>query len=206
MGGGEVAERKATALLEAGALVTIVSPTLCPGLEKMLEHGDVKHISRSYAQGDLDSAYLAIAATDDSEVNWIVADEARRLKVLVNVVDDPSHCDFVLPAVIRQGDLLITVSTGGRSPAVARHIRRRLEHLAASEFVGLLDLVGQIREELMAQGQRFPGEAWQRALDDEFLGLLRDGEVDRARTVLLAHLGDPARAEISLHGDHTESA
>src|SRR4029450_10600777 len=127
VGGGEVGEPKTRALLECGARVTIVSPLLTPGLAALAASGRLVHRARPFVRSDPRGCALAVAATGDPRVDRVVAAAARRWRALVNVVDRPQHCAFIVPAVLRRGELQIAVSTGGRSPAIAREIRRRLE-------------------------------------------------------------------------------
>jgi precorrin-2 dehydrogenase/sirohydrochlorin ferrochelatase len=144
-GGSEVGERKARALLECGAHVIVVSPTLTPGLAALAEGGCIERRERMFRRSDLRGCALVIAATGERRVDEALAAMARRWRVLVNVVDRPAHCDFILPSVLRRGELQIAVSTGGRSPALAREIRRRLEGLFGPEYAELVRRVGADR-------------------------------------------------------------
>ncbi len=144
-GGGEVGERETRALLECGARVMVVSPTLTSGLGVLTAGGYIEHRARPFRRPDLRGCALAVAATGDSRVDEAVAAMARRSGVLVNVVDRPDRCDFIVPSVLRRGELQIAVSTGGRSPALAREIRRRLERLFGPEYAGLVRRVGAER-------------------------------------------------------------
>ena len=145
VGGGEVGQRKTRTLLECGAHVTVVSPAVTPGLAALAAGGRIEHRARAFRRSDLRGRALAVAATGDSRVDEAVAAVARRSRVLVNVVDRPNHCDFILPSVLRRGELQIAVSTGGRSPALAREIRRRLEGLFGPEYAELVRRVGAER-------------------------------------------------------------
>lgn len=188
VGSGGVAERKVRSLLATGARVVIISPDLAPGLRELHAEGRLEHVARAYRQGDLAQAFLAIAATGDRAINRAVADEARSRNVLANVVDDPARCDFTIPAVLRRGDLLVSVATGGRSPAVARYIRDELERVLTREHVALLEVVAEVRAELQARGQRVSREAWRLAIDDDLLAPIRRGDLDLARSRLAARL------------------
>lgn len=189
VGGGEVAERKAQVLAEDGASLFIVSPHLTPVLEEMVKAGQARTISRNYRPGDLEGALLAIAATDKPEVNAQVSEEARRLGVLVNVVDDPEHSDFILPSFLRRGALTIAVSTGGESPALAKKIREHLERDFPPEYASLVSLVSQLRQELRNQGKATTEVNWQELLDLEgLLKLLKEGKDAEARKKLLSQI------------------
>src|SRR5882672_7196340 len=150
VGGGLVAERKTRTLVECGARVTVVSPLVTRGLAALIAAGRVVHRARRFLRSDLRGCALAIAATGDSIVDAAVASTARRRRVLVNVVDRPERCDFILPSVLRRGALQIAVSTGGRSPALAREIRRRLESLFDSDYGDLVAWVGAERRRARA--------------------------------------------------------
>ena len=189
VGGGQVALCKVQVLLEHGAKVEVISPGLCPELLALVESGQIQAHIREYREGDLQGAFIIIAATDNSNINQRLVAEARRSDVLVNVVDDPEHCDFILPSYLRRGEVTIAVSTGGRSPALARKIRSRLEEEMGEEYAQLTDLIGNIRNELKQQEIRINADGWQEALDlDLLLDFLRKGETEKARAALLDNL------------------
>jgi precorrin-2 dehydrogenase/sirohydrochlorin ferrochelatase len=146
VGGGEVAQRKIEALTEAGAeRIRVVAPEVTPCLERLRRARRLEHLARPYLPGDLDGSFLVIAATDDPRVNRAVAAEAGASGVLVNVVDAPELGNFTTPASVRRGDLLLAISTGGTSPALAARIRRDLEQRYGAEFVMLLNLLRRLR-------------------------------------------------------------
>ncbi len=189
VGGGQVALRKVRVLLEYGASVEVISPDFCSELVQMAEGGKVRLLSREYRAGDLKDAFVAIVATDDSRTNRKVAGEARRNTVLVNVVDDAENSDFILPSYLRRGDVTIAVSTSGRSPALARKIRARLEDDFGEEYACLALLINEVRAEIKRQGIKVSGDLWQEALDLDLLsGLVREGNSEKARAVLLGNL------------------
>ena len=182
IGGGQVALRKAQSLLECGAAVEIISPALCPELEEFASNGSVKAALRPYRRGDLKGAALVIAAADDGEVNRGVSEEAEGLGIPVNVVDVPALSSFIVPSSLRRGDLTVAVSTGGKSPALARRIRAELEESIGEEYSLLASLAEEIRSELKREGVTVPPEAWQEALElDALLGLLRSGRREEAK-------------------------
>jgi precorrin-2 dehydrogenase/sirohydrochlorin ferrochelatase len=188
VGGGTVAARKAEGLLECGAAVTVVAPVLGPVLKELLRAGRIAAKLRPYAEGDLAGATLAIAATDEPAVNAEIAAEARARRVLLNAADDPPRCDFILPAVLRRGDLQIAISTGGRSPALARWVREDLERRLPAEYGELLALVAELRAELRREGAEVPAERWQEAVDANVLARLAAGDRAGARAYLRASL------------------
>ena len=187
VGGGSVAERKINGLLVAGADVTVVSPTLSASLQELASRGGIRHVSRRYRRGDLAGAVLAFVATGDAKVAEAVAREGRRCSVWVNAADDPEHCDFFLPSVLRRGPLLIAVATGGTSPALARAVREAIERLLPAEYAALAETVADVRRELRARGQRAGATAWSRALRAE-LSDLGHTSPEEARSRLLRRL------------------
>jgi len=150
VGGGEIGERKTHALLDCGARVTIVSPSVTQRLAALAASGRLVHRARPFRRSDPRGCALAVAATGDPRVDRVVAAAARRWRTLVNVVDRPQHCDFIVPAVLRRGELQIAVSTGGRSPAIAREIRRRLERFFGPEYGELISRAGEARNRARA--------------------------------------------------------
>jgi precorrin-2 dehydrogenase/sirohydrochlorin ferrochelatase len=151
VGGGEIGERKTRALLECGARVTVVSPSFTPGLVALAEIGQIERRARTLRRADLRGCALVIAATGDARADEAMAALARDARVLVNVVDRREHCDFIMPSVLRRGELQIAVSTGGRSPALARDIRRRLEPLFGPELGEVVERVGRERARALAR-------------------------------------------------------
>ncbi len=189
VGGGQVALRKVRTLLKHGASVEVISPDLCSELSQLAESGEIRVLQRSYRAGDLQDAVIAIAATNDSNTNLEVVKEARRKAVLVNVVDDPESSDFIVPSYMRRGDVTIAISTGGRSPALARKIRTKLEEDFGDEYASLALLIDEVRAEVKRQGIKINGDAWQEALDLDLLSdLLRRGDNEKAKAILLCNL------------------
>jgi siroheme synthase-like protein len=194
IGSGAVAERKVYALLAAGALVTVVSPALSPALAALADAGRIAHVARSYAEGDLAGAALAFAATDDGGVNAEVAHDGRIRGVWVNAADDPAHCDAILPAVLRRGEITVAVSTGGASPALARAVRERLERALPPAYGVLARLAADARGELRGAGRRASADDWLAALDAGLRALLAGASADEAAQRLRARLEGAACA------------
>ena len=151
VGGGEVGARKAAGLVFCGALVAVLSRELAPALELMKREGRIDHIEAEYEAAYLSGAFMVIGATDSADVNKQIAADAKALGIMVNIADDPLHCDFILPAVVRQGDLVISVSTGGKSPALASKLRAELEVAFGQEYAILLDIMGAVRDEQLTR-------------------------------------------------------
>lgn len=188
VGGGVVGERKVEGLLAADADVTVLSPTLTAALQTLFGAGRIKHIAREYRTADATRYELCMVATDDGAANDMVARDCRKHRVWVNAADDPPNCDFILPSVLRRGELQIAVSTGGRSPALSRKVREELEAVVGEEYGALVALVGDVRDELRGEGRSFPPSAWTAALTPELRALLREERRDEARAQLIEGL------------------
>jgi siroheme synthase-like protein len=193
VGGGAVAARKVKALLRAHARVTVISPALSQRLEQMAAEGRIEVLRRAYRSGDLEDAFLVIAATDHPAINERVWEEAQARGLLVNVVDDPQHCNFIAPSVVRRGALSLAISTSGRCPALSRHLRRHLEREFTPAYADYVELLGSLRESAvealpMAERRAF----WQEIFQSNVLSLLASGAeqqaVRRARAILEHHL------------------
>ena len=189
LGGGVVAERKIAGLLEVGAAVTVISPDVTETIARWSKGTIIELIARRYQSGDLSGYELVFAATGDADVNAAVSEEGRRLGVWVNAADDPTHCDFILPSVLRRGQLTVAVSSGGGSPALARTIREELEMHLSQEYEQLATLAAEARAEAHKRSLSIPFETWRRALSGDVRQYLMRGEVARARSYLLKELG-----------------
>lgn len=188
VGGGAVAERKVEALLDVGASVTIISPRLSERLAGWVNDGTVRHVARAYRPGDVVGYGLAFVATDDPAANAQVFRDGKAHGVWINAADDPAHCDFILPSVLRRGPLMVAVATGGASPALSRLVREELEAYLTEDYAALADLVAEVRRDLRRRA-RLPGaEAWRTALDTDLRRLVQEGKCDEARARLLARL------------------
>jgi precorrin-2 dehydrogenase/sirohydrochlorin ferrochelatase len=156
VGGGSVAERKVRTLLQTGAGVRVISPQLSSGLNRLKKQREIVHYRRSFRSGDLQGAFLAIAATNDRRANELVFDEGERQRVPVNVVDDPKHSRFIVPSLVQRGDLLIAISTSGQSPALAKALRQKFQKEIGPEYIFLLKLLGAVRKKILSleMGQR----------------------------------------------------
>lgn len=146
VGGGSVAARKVMSLLEHGAVVRIVSPELAPPLQELVEQGRAGWLAAPYSPEALAGAFLVVAATGDSAVNRQVAADCERRGLPANIVDAPELCSFIVPAAVKRGELVIAVSTGGASPALARRIRRQLEKQFDETYSVLLAALAEARD------------------------------------------------------------
>lgn len=148
VGGGEVAARKVGRLLDCGAKVFVVSPKLVPELVTLKAENAIEHVAADYNAQYTEGAALIVGATDDEKTNAAISSDARKHGIPVNIVDDPQKCDFILPSVVERGDLTIAVGTGGKSPALARHLREELEVKYGAEYEILLNILGSLRPQM----------------------------------------------------------
>lgn len=150
VGGGNVAERKVERFLSCGACVEVVGKKLTPTLAALAGEGRIVHHDTDYEEALIRGAFLVIGATDSDTVNGRIARDARALGIPVNIVDEPDRCDFILPSIVERGDLAIAVSTGGKSPALAKKLRTELEAAYGQEYAILLQIMGELREKIIA--------------------------------------------------------
>ena len=153
VGGGSVAARKIASLLDCEALVRVVSPEVCATIATYAQDGRIEWIKRDYHGDDLDGVFLVFAATDQPEVQNRVAQDADQAGVLLNSADTPELCDFQVPAKVRRGNLLIAVSTGGASPALAAQLKQQLLHTYGPEYGILVELLSMVRQQVVGKNR-----------------------------------------------------
>jgi precorrin-2 dehydrogenase/sirohydrochlorin ferrochelatase len=198
VGGGRVAQRKVDGLLAADAAVTVVSPAASTALARLAAAGGIVWHPRPYDRADLDGMRLVIAATDQPDVNRQVADDARDRGILCNVIDQPAAGDFTLPSVVRRGDLVLTVSTSGQSPALSRHLRKVLEGRFGNEYEVFLRIMGAVRRRLLAC-EKDPAtrrELFDRLVAADLPEAIREGRRDEVGQRLSAILGSAYDASL----------
>jgi precorrin-2 dehydrogenase/sirohydrochlorin ferrochelatase len=189
VGGGAVAEGKVRGLLAANARVSLVAPVLTPELQELAASGRIAYRQAEYDASDLEGATLCFVATDDGVINARVATDARARNVPVNAADDPANCDFILPAVVRSGSIVLAASTGGASPALARRLREDLTAFLDEGYAPLGDVLATVRSEVRAAGRKIDPEAWQAAIDARLRTLIAQGRLEDARRRLRRALG-----------------
>jgi uroporphyrin-III C-methyltransferase/precorrin-2 dehydrogenase/sirohydrochlorin ferrochelatase len=206
VGGGEVAARKVSLLLQAGADVLVVAPQLAETLAQQVAKGDVRHRAREFAADDLDGAHLVIAATDNEDVNRKVALAAEARRIPVNVVDSPALCSFVMPAIIDRSPLVMAVSSGGAAPVLARLLRARLESLIPASYGRLARLAGQFRDQVKKRFTRSADRRifWEKILQGPIAELVYSGQDAAAASALQKAIdsesGAPNQGEVYLVG------
>ena len=189
IGGGAVPQRKVEGLVAAGARVTVVSPSLGPGLLRLATEARLRWQPREYAAGDAAGFVLVMVATSDDDVNAAAAAECREQGIWINCADDPARCDFILPAVLRRGPVTVAISTGGASPTMARLLREELEALLPEDVGAFTEIVAQIRREFREGGISLDAGRWRQALDGELRSLVAAGRRAEAQVKLRKRLG-----------------
>jgi len=177
VGGGNVAHRKVLALLECGAAIYLAGRELTPELKQMVEKREFHFLGREFKDEYLNNAFMIIAATDDKDLNHQISTSAREKGVWVNAVDQPPDCDFIVPSILKRGDLQIAISTSGKSPALARKIRKGLEAQFGQEYETFLAMMGRLRKEILSLGlpQEENSRIFQKIVDADLLENFSDG-------------------------------
>ena len=185
IGGGNIGQEKVEKLLECDADVFVISPEVNPHVEDLASSQQISWDEREYQQGDLEGAFIAIAATDDNTVNRQIAKEAEDRNVLLNVVDVTHLCTFIAPSVARRGEVTIATSTGGASPALARTFREKLTTSRILEYADLAPVLAQARAELVQRGVKVVPDHWQTQITDSLLNLVQSNKRDEAYKILM---------------------
>ncbi|MBW2646717.1 MAG: bifunctional precorrin-2 dehydrogenase/sirohydrochlorin ferrochelatase [Deltaproteobacteria bacterium] len=192
VGGGSVGKRKILTLLECGARVIVVSPKISHEIKALSEGHHIELKERNYRSSDLEGMLLVIGATDNEEVNRQISKDAARSRIICNIVDRPQECTFVLPAIVKQGDLVIAISTAGKSPAFAKSLRRKLSGEFGPEYGKLLDLMGVIRKKLLQKGKSPEAHKYmfEQLIDEGLLKLVKHNNRKQIDTLLKKVLGE----------------
>jgi siroheme synthase-like protein len=190
VGGGDVGLEKVEGLLACDADVTLIAPDAIPPLRELADEGSIAWQRRPYATGDLDATFMVIAATSDTDVNIRVFDDAERRAMLVNVVDVPPLCNFILPAIVRTGPLAVAISTAGASPALAKRMKREIGALFGEPYATLAILLNDARGWAKATLPTYQDrkEFFESIVngDPDPVQLLRDGDVQGVRDLIEA--------------------
>ncbi|MFP4194379.1 MAG: precorrin-2 dehydrogenase/sirohydrochlorin ferrochelatase family protein [Desulfosalsimonas sp.] len=192
VGGGQVALRKVEGLLKAGARTTVVSPEFAEGFSRLTGSAGLEMIMRNYKSADLEGKFLVIGATDNSKVNRKISRDAESRNMLCNIADVPEACNFILPSVVKRGDLMIAISTSGKSPAFARHLRKQLEKQFGEEYTEFLRLMGAARKKLLSE-KHAPEEhkpLFNQLIAENLPSLIREGNTEQADRLLQKVLGE----------------
>ena len=194
IGGGAVAQRKVTTLLGYGAEIILISPTATRRLMDYARQGRIRHIQRAFRPEDLKGVWLVYASTDDERINALVFRSATKRRIFTNVVDQPSLCSFIAPAILRRDPLAIAVSTGGASPTIAKRIRSQLRRTVGVEYPRLLRLLASLREPAKHRLPTYQDRKryFERLLEGRVPALVRAGRTQAARRQALALLNAQA--------------
>ena len=184
VGAGRIAARKIGPLLDLAADVLVVAPKAGDEVVAWADQGRLAVIRRPFEPADLDGAWLAVAATDDPAVNAEVFEAGEARRVWVNAADDPGRCSFTLLSVVRRADVVVAIGTGGRSPALAAWLKRRIGEEIGPEYETLIDLLSTAREEMRASGRSSENARWAEAFDAGLVDLVRDGRMAEAEELL----------------------
>jgi siroheme synthase-like protein len=186
IGGGAETEQRVRSLMDAGAQVELIAPVASEEMMQLARAGRIRWIERTYRPGDLEGAFLAVACASDRSRNEEIWAEAEARGIPFNATDDGPHCTFIFPAIHRQGDLVVAISSGGKSPALASRIRDRIAEDLGPEYAEFLDILGRLRPEVT---ERFPTferrrEIWYRLVDSEAFDRLKAGGREAALAAL----------------------
>ena len=196
IGGGVIAQGKIGGLLQAGCRITVISPEVTPGIRQAAQRGDIAWLERTYQPGDLEGAFIGVAATNVWHVNREIYEEAERLGVLLNVVDDPDLCSFIAPSVVKREPVTLAISTGGASPALARKLRETLAQAEALEWADLADVLAQARRIVKERRLVIDPERWQCCITRELLTMAQESRSEEALVTLLSQLLNPEAPEL----------
>ena len=191
VGGGSVGTRKVVTLLDCGAEVTVISPAVTQQLRNYSAAGLIKLKERSYRSGDLAGMFLVIGATDDENLNRQISSDADQLNTLCNIADRPEVCNFILPSIVRRDDLVITISTSGKSPALAKNLRKKFEKQFGGEYGVFLKLMGAIRKKLLSQSHEPEAHKhlFEQLIAADLVEMIRQQKTEDINTRLLEILG-----------------
>ncbi len=196
LGGGTIAQGKLAALRDAGASITVISPQSTDGIKRAAQRGHVTLLQREYQPGDLDGAFIAVAATNVWHVNRQIYEEAEERGVLLNVVDDPDQCTFIAPSIVRRDPITLAISTGGASPALARKMRETLSEARVLQWADLADVLAQARRVIKEKRTVIDPTRWQCVITEELLEMARSGQADKAVETVLGQLLNPELPEM----------
>jgi len=192
VGGGSVGTRKVKTLLECGAKVTVVSIDVTETLTGLSNSGMIQLKERDFQTSDLDDRFLVVGATDNQELNFNIHAEAEHRGILCNIADCPKACNFILPSIVNRGDLIIAISTSGKSPAFAKSLRKHLEKEFGDEYAEFLNLMGAIRQKLLSQDHKPEAHKhlFEQLIEKDLVQMLKNGDTKNINSLLLEVLGE----------------
>jgi precorrin-2 dehydrogenase/sirohydrochlorin ferrochelatase len=185
IGGGQIAEGKISKLLDSGAKIIVISPDATQGIRSFAERGQIELDLRKYQQGDLQGAFLVIAATNDRVVNQEIFEEAEKQGILLNAVDDMPRCSFIAPSIVEKGPVTVAISTGGASPALARKLRENMEVSSALDWADATGVLSKARQIIKDKQIAVDPQRWQCCMTDELLTMIQAGHEYEALDLLM---------------------
>ncbi len=197
VGGGPVGTRKVMTLLECGAVVTVVSPDVAEELLELAEKKTIELKRRPYESSDIDGMFLVIGATDNEELNRQINKDAEHQNKLCNIADRPEVCNFILPSLVNRGNLVIAISTSGKSPAFARKMRQDLEKEFGEEYDEFLELMGAIRKKALSEKHEPEAhkQLFEQLINRGLVDMVRNHDEERINSLLLEIFGEGYRFE-----------
>jgi precorrin-2 dehydrogenase/sirohydrochlorin ferrochelatase len=201
VGGGSVGTRKVMTLLKCGAKVTVVSPVISENLKGLQKYTSLTLKARPYRTADLEGMFLVIGATDNEPLNRQISSDAESRNTLCNIADRPAVCNFILPSIVQRDDLVITISTSGKSPALAKKLRKTLESQFGEEYRDLLQLLGAIRKKLLSQAHEpeVHKPLFEQLINSELIAMIQEDKIKDIDALLFKILGDGFRFEELRH-------
>jgi len=205
VGGGSVGARKVMTLLECGAIVTVVSPDVAEELLELAEKKMIELKKRPYKPSDIDGIFLVIGATDNEKLNWQINKDAERQNKLCNIADRPEACNFILPSIVNRGNLVIAISTSGKSPAFAKKMRQDLEKEFGEEYDEFLQLMGAIRKKALSEKHEPEAhkQLFEQLINRGLIDMIRDHDEERINSLLLEIFGEGYRFEELMKADNS---
>ena len=206
VGGGAVGTRKVATLLECGASVTVISPEVTQQLRDLAKSNLIELKERRYQAGDLAGMFLVIGATDDEELNRKISHDADQLNTLCNIADRPEVCNFILPAIVKRDDLIITISTSGKSPALAKKLRKTLELQFGKEYGTFLKLMGAIRKKLLSQAHEPEAHKhlFEKIIASDLITMIQNNQTAKIDVLLSDILGEGYNFKELMHPNNPE--
>ncbi|MBF0117306.1 MAG: bifunctional precorrin-2 dehydrogenase/sirohydrochlorin ferrochelatase [Desulfobacterales bacterium] len=197
VGGGKIGTRKVLSLLESGGQVTVVSPEITDELKQLYIENKIEWLKRCYLSSDLDGIFLVIGASNHENLNKEISFAAKSKNILCNIVDKPDECNFILPAIVKRGDLVIAVSTSGKSPAFAKYLRRELEKQFDDSYNVFLNLMGEIRSKILneSNNSEHNKNIFENLIKEGLLELIKKRDINEINKLLFKILGQNYKFE-----------
>jgi len=186
VGGGTVATRKVKKLINYYPEITIVSPKITTELQRLISKHNLKYSQRNYRKSDLKNKWIIFVATDDKDLNKQISQDAKKSGILINVVDNPAYCSFIVPSVITRGDLQIAISTSGISPLLTKTLRKKIENLFGNEYITLLKLIKKYRKVILDKfkDNKIKRKKLEELLKPSILNKIKNGDIRQAENEL----------------------